>query len=135
MKIFKEDKASIINIKGKSKVTTKKEKKVWSTFMKYIKDKWDLGNDYLSAKVLKEQAQAMNELTQSFKNIQEAKEIAQRIEQNDKNIDLTEINNKEERIKTLEDEIITEMKYLSATYGTKINIEIIKEVKDPSDNI
>ncbi len=128
MKAIAEEKTSILGFVGSPKVKTKREKRIWRAFIHYIKDKWELGNEYLSARVLKEKAQAINELTQSYKNIQEAKEIAHRIDANDTPIDFADIVNKEELIEDLMTEIIEDMKYLSAVHGTRINVEITKQL-------
>ena len=97
-----EEERKIIKLTGRPKKRTKKEKGIWSLFTDFIKDKWKLGNEYLSARVLKEKAEAFEKITQSLKTIQEAKEIAQRIDTKD-------------------------IKYLSATKGTTINIEVEEE--------
>ena len=130
--MFDENKEEIkiIKLTGVPNKNNNKEKKIWSSFLIFIKKKWELGNDFLIARVMREKAEAIASLSAASKTLMEAKEIALRIEEKEKEIDVDKIDNKQEVIDQLIKEISNDLKNLEITKGTKIAFEIDVQVED-----
>jgi hypothetical protein len=120
----------IHNYEGVPKKYTKKELSAWTKFwhkvMPWLEKKNELGERFLAAKVLNEEAKAMDTLADAALKMAKAKKIRAETaileEEKLKTIDLTVVTEGDIEHKMLE--IQERIKYLEAVHGVRLSIGI-----------